>query len=75
MDESQLLVRPKKIKLTPAATIARRALSEAILKEGQDPPPTAPAPFGSKGVEIKLWREQAYAKGHGAHMDQARARS
>jgi hypothetical protein len=63
VDESQLPARPKKIKLTPAATTARRALSEVILKEGQDPPPAAPAPLGSKGVEIKVWREQAYRRG------------
>lgn len=63
VDEKDLPVRPKKIKLTPAATIARRALSEAILKEGQDPPSTAPAPLGSKGVDIKVWREQAYRRG------------
>jgi AAA domain len=63
MDESELPARPKKIKLTPAATIARRALSEAILKEGQNPPAAAPAPLGSKGVEIKVWREQAYRRG------------
>jgi hypothetical protein len=63
VDESQIPARPKKIKLTNAATIARRALSEAILREGQIPPPAAPAPSGSKGVNIKTWREQAYRRG------------
>jgi hypothetical protein len=63
VDEKELPGQPKKIKLTNAAMIARRALSEAILKEGRDPPPAAPAPPGSKGVEISKWREQAYRRG------------
>ena len=54
---------PKRAKLTNGAKIALRALSEAILKEGQDPPPSAPAPIGVKAVTIECWRQQAYRRG------------
>ena len=38
-------------------------MAEAILNEGQNPPPEAPTPLGNKGVDIKVWREQAYRRG------------
>jgi hypothetical protein len=53
----------KKAKLSPAETVVLRALSEAVLDVGREPPPGAPAPPGSKGVDIKAWREQAYRRG------------
>jgi hypothetical protein len=54
---------PKKAKLTNSANIALRALSEAVLNDGRDAPPTAPIPFGTKVVTLDCWRQQAYRRG------------
>ena len=52
----------KKANLSHVETMVLRALSEAILDVGQKPPPGSPAPFGTKGVDIKVG-EQAYRRG------------
>ena len=52
--------RSKRQKPTDRQTLALRALAEAVLTRGQDPPPTYQLPQGIKVVTLKDWEEELY---------------
>jgi hypothetical protein len=63
---------PKK-KLTPAATIALRALREAIDELGEKAPASNHIPPHASVVTLDVWRRYAYARGvSGSDKDRAR---
>ena len=54
---------PKSERLTKAAQIALRALSEALDEQGGPAPPSNHVPPGIRAVSVSAWREQSYRRG------------
>jgi hypothetical protein len=49
--------------LTPAAKVAQKALTEALLEFGETPPASNHIPTGVETVTVERWREYAYRQG------------
>jgi AAA domain len=61
--------------LTPAAKIALRALTEALLEVGETPPASNHIPQGIGTVTIKQWRQHAYLRGISAGEARAKEKA